>query len=75
MATTTHIGTHDARFADAERSFDGFLAALRQKLAAYQTYRRTLGELRALDARSRADIGMDDLAPEVFARAAVYGSN
>ena len=35
MATTTHIGSHDASFADAERSFDGFLAALRQKLAAY----------------------------------------
>ncbi|PJN94394.1 hypothetical protein CNY89_14795 [Amaricoccus sp. HAR-UPW-R2A-40] len=69
------MGSHDARFADAERSFDGFLAALRQKLAAYQTYRRTLGELRALDARSRADIGMDDLAPEVFARAAVYGTH
>lgn len=75
MATTTRIGSHDARFADKERSFDGFLAALRQRLAAYRTQRRTLAALRSLDARARADIGMHDTAPEDFARAAVHGSN
>lgn len=75
MATTTEIAPVAARFAAVERSFDGFSAALRQALAAYRTYRRTLAELRTLDARSRADIGMDGLTPEAVARAAVFGAN
>lgn len=74
MATTTELAPLAARFADAERSFDGIFAALRAMLADYRTYRRTLDELRALDARSRADIGMQDLAPEAIARAAVFGA-
>ena len=74
MATTTHIAPIAAGFAGVERSFDGFLAAARQALAAYRTYRRTLDELRTLDTRSRADIGMEGLTPEAFARAAVFGS-
>lgn len=51
----------------------GLVARLRDGLAAYRVYRKTLGELAALTDRELADLGISRFNIAEVARGAVYG--
>lgn len=61
-------------FQPRERTTDGFLAKAAAKFATFLEYRRTVDALGVLDARQRADIGLEGCDLKSVARAAAFGA-
>ena len=71
MTQALYLPSRPGVFGDAERTVAAKAAGLRQALARYIEYRRTLSELRALSLRQREDIGFAGLDMTDVARSAM----
>ncbi|SHG98462.1 DUF1127 domain-containing protein [Marivita hallyeonensis] len=69
----THLNlTHTASYRGLSDRIAGFVADLRAKLARRKVYRETLRELRTLDARELADLGLNPSMLKRIAYQAAY---